>query len=750
MSKKTWWLLLLAFFGLVAAALFLMLPIRGVNLTTGTAGWASSGCFANGGFYATTGFERRISAHERQGITLWGSYCGGDADTGELHSSVFQAPAILELFVAGYPGSDKPGLQLALETEDTHRRLPLPASKLAGGVWVKLHWWLPKDWRGQRVRLIAIDHESSPGVWLGVSNPRSLSILNFVRLQWRSWCKATVAYLYQIVLFLLPGFAVACLVIARRDRALSPVYLVMIVICVGSVLGYISFWAFFFSKGIGRFLSFAVYLTAIGALLIPSITPRQAIKTTARLIRQPILLTVLAGLCYTSFYFAFEDPFLPGIGYPSDRFFAQILAADNVIPEIFADRIWDRKPLIPFCCNDWLSSDRPPLQAGIVLLERPLREMSDGELSYQLLSSGLQCFWICGVWCLLVVIGSNAPRIRQVLGFLIFSGFLFYNSVYAWPKLLSATYILFLLCILFEINISRRRPTRFEAVLAAICLGLALMAHPGATFSLAVFLVLLVRIRKFITLRQAALVLALVVAFYLPWSLYQKYVDPPGNRLLKMHLGGVMQVDSRTTWQAISDTYRATKGRDLVYYKWLNIAFLAGKDPFDSYGLTHVKAFQIDHEATERSRTSQRYYMWNAVGLVNAGWLAGLFLLVKRRRLTAIPYAWWLIAAALANLVFWSVITFGPFETQTAHSSYADILLVSIGLLGLILALPRIVFALLFLWQIFNFFVVWVWSAPARIAQPYIIQWPMILMGTVITLYLLWFTWRQTDPEARL
>ena len=160
----------------------------------------------------------------------------------------------------------------------------------------------------------------------------------------------------------------------------------------------------------------------------------------------------------------------------------------------------------------------------------------------------------------------------------------------------------------------------------------------------------------------------------------------------------MIPVDSRTTWQAISDSYRTTKWQDLVRYKLLNIAFLVGHDPFDSYGLTHVHGLHIDHEATERSRTSQRFYMWNAVGLVNFGWLAGAYLLWKKRgRATAIPYAWWLIAAALANLVFWSVITFGPFETQTAHSSYADILLISAGLLGLILALPRLFFVLLFL-----------------------------------------------------
>ena len=336
-----------------------------------------------------------------------------------------------------------------------------------------------------------------------------------------------------------------------------------------------------------------------------------------------------------------------------------------------------------------------------------------------------------------------------MIGVLIFSGFLFYNSVYTWPKLLAATCILFLLSILFEVTRTKRAVTYFETVLGAACLGLALVALPGSTFSLAVFAILLVRMRHSFTLRQMATGVLIVVAFYLPWMAYQKCVDPPGNRQLKMHLASIIPIDSRTTWQGIRDSYHSRTWDEIARFKWKNITFLAGRDFFHSYGLTDWKALQIDHAATDRSRFVQRFYMWNAVGLVNWGWLAGLFLVFKRPRpRLAIPYAGWLIAAALANLVFWSVITFGPNETQTAHSSYADILLVSIGLLSLILTLPRIFFLLLLTWQLLNFFVVWVWSLPARIAQPVVFQWPMIVSGVVLTLVLLWLTLRQRSDYS--
>jgi hypothetical protein len=51
---------------------------------------------------------------------------------------------------------------------------------------------------------------------------------------------------------------------------------------------------------------------------------------------------------------------------------------------------------------------------------------------------------------------------------------------------------------------------------------------------------------------------------------------------------------------------------------------------------------------------------------------------------------------------------FGPGATVTTHSSYADILLLSVGLLGWILTLPRYAVAVVFLLQAVNLLVVWV------------------------------------------
>lgn len=734
------WLLLVA----LAVAALCFLPAHAVNLTSPNSPWTAQGCFKLGSVNPATRFDKRISLGERKDLTLWGSWGDGSADTGELLSPAFKAPRILELVISGYAGT--PGLEIFLERQDNGARFPLPVGVQPTEYWRKYHCWIPAEIRGRSVRLVAVDKAPGATGWLGVSNPLEISLLGLFQQQLRSSLLPMLIFLAQLALFLVPGFVLAGLLAARRP--LGPIYLVVIVIATGATLGYLAFWAYFFSKVFGIIFSYGVYALS-ASVLLPRVRSKAAFKITAQQIAEPLLYSTLAGLCYACFYFLFASPYAPGSFAAGNRFFTLERPGDNIIPYIFDERIYDRKPVRPFCCDDWLSSDRPPLQAGIVLLERPFPLMKDMDLRYELLASALQCFWICGVWCLLKSLNTPRRRIRQVLGFLIFSGFLFYNSVYTWPKLLAAACLLFVLAIVFEALRTKRPTSYFEAAMGAVCLGLALMAHPGSAFSLLGVAILVLWQRRLFAWRQIALAAAIAAVFYLPWSAYQKFVDPPGNRLLKMHLAGAIPIDARTTWEAIRDAYESHSAGEIIRYKWSNVVFLAGRKFFDAYGLGDVRwqgGPHIDTAATESSRIAQREWIWNAVGIANAGWLAApIVLLTKRRKSLAVPFSGWLIALAIFNLLCWSVVTFGPNETVTTHSSYADILLVMVGLSGFLLTLPRFVYLLLLSLQVFNFFVVWVWSLPARIIPPVLIQLPLLGLGIVAMGAVLWVSFWPGD-----
>lgn len=507
-------------------------------------------------------------------------------------------------------------------------------------------------------------------------------------------------YALDLLLLLLPGFAVTLLV-ARR-RPLSAGRALILTIVSSAALGYLAFWVYFFSRLAGRIYSWVVILGALAPAIV--LLQRDVrLRNLARSLRTPLGYVLIAGISYSSLLFLFKNPFTAGAEYANDRFFSDVRPGDNYIPLIFAERIYAHQPVRPFCCNDWLSSDRPPLQAGIFLLQRPLKPFGNVRLNYELAGIGLQCFWICGVWALLEPMRVPFHRTRQVLGFLIFSGFLFYNSVYVWPKLLAATLVLFVVSILLDIRTRQRAMTGFEAILIAMSFALALMAHPGSVFSAPGLAIFAFWNRRFWNARHVFLGAALVALFIAPWIAYQKLYDPPGNRLLKMHLAGVGPVDSRTVWQAIKDSYRSLDAKTIAAYKWANLRTLIGPHPF-----------LIGR--SEQVRVAQREYLWNALGIFNFGWLAAAVYLPRGKLHPALPHSGLFTAMAASNLFVWSLVLIGPGYTLTEHGSYADFLLLSLGLLGFLLLLPRWMMVILFAAQVLNLFAAWVYVKPALIS----------------------------------
>lgn len=525
----------------------------------------------------------------------------------------------------------------------------------------------------------------------------------------------TLLFLYSssLILFFLPGAAVSFACAARLKLSTEHALVVMVVST--GTFGYLAFWIYLASKVAGQIFSYSLALASLAIVFSFIRTPR--VKILVRELATPAGYVFVTGFCYLSLFYIFSNPFNSGADVANLRFFNGVQPGDNLIPLFFAEKIYAHQPLSPICCGDWLSSDRPPLQAGIFLLQRPLRLLGSVGLQYQILGTVLQCLWICGVWMLLRVLRASAQSIKQALGFLVFSGFLFYNSVYVWPKLLAAAFMLFVAAFFLDARINSRALTGLEIALAALSFSLAILAHPGSVFTLpALFTLLLPRIKPYYA--SAMLILLLFAA---PWMAYQKFYDPPGNRLLKMHLAGVVPVDSRSTWQAFRDSYGSHSLGTIARNKWGNLTGLLGPP----------------------SRIAQREYMFNAIGVVDAAWLVVPFFLMRKDARRALPRAGLLILIALLNILIWALVMFGPAQTFTTVSSYADILILCIGLLGFLLLLPPFVVATLFALEVLNFFA-WVFFKPLALPRPDNIavaptlQWPILIAGLLCTAALLW------------
>ncbi|WP_421658850.1 hypothetical protein [Leptothermofonsia sp. ETS-13] len=428
------------------------------------------------------------------------------------------------------------------------------------------------------------------------------------------------------------------------------------------------------------------------------------------------------------------------------RFFDGTFPPDNVLPKILADRLYsgdDPRPLL----GDWQSSDRPPLQAGIFLLQRPLAQLTGlrGGLHYQIIGTIAQCSWIAAVWALCRTIKLAVRPIAIILAFCIFSGFFFFHSLFVWPKLLAAALVVFACAVLLTAVYADRPPTTIEVGLAAGAMALGMLAHGGVVFTVPAIALLLVRPRTFPAIRQIVVGFAVLLVLLAPWSAYQKLYEPPANRLVKWHLAGVIDTtDKRSASEAIIDAYRSAGLAQILHNKWTNVTELVGNPP--------------DQSNTNYGRRSREYfYVFRGLGILNLGWLVYLWLLIKRpatfkdftRRIGVI------LGVILVSILFWIGIMFGPAATTIHLGSYATMILLFTALAALVTPLPRLLCYALLSFQIVRFILDWVVltavsSDTIVMVAPNTWLFGVAVVSTIATIFLLYRLFQESLPHPSL
>lgn len=124
---------------------------------------AVTGVFTPDGQYSTVG-TFTVAPKAR----AWGSWAGTDTNRGTLTLGPFTAQRRLAFGVAGYPKNEDNGIYL--ERTSTGERLRLPIENV-GETWRWFEFVPFDDWRGESVRLIAIDDAGGWGGWLAVTEP---------------------------------------------------------------------------------------------------------------------------------------------------------------------------------------------------------------------------------------------------------------------------------------------------------------------------------------------------------------------------------------------------------------------------------------------------------------------------------------------------------------------------------------------------------------------------------------------------
>lgn len=467
--------------------------------------------------------------------------------------------------------------------------------------------------------------------------------------------------------------------------------LLAIGLAVSGAAAMLSFWAYYADHTVGLAASYLVPLTSallIGFVLWEWRPPRELVRGVAT----PLGLWVLATafLVYFGFMHGGTDHPLEVAGIR----FAGGLTTDNMIPHFFTEHFYahghhGKPPIFP---PDWLASDRPPLQIGYELAQRPWFWNLNG-LDSQLIGVGLQQLWVIGLWALLAA--ARVGRVSRGLAMIavLFSDLTIVNGFFIWPKLLPAAMLLaaaaLLVTPLWE---QTRRDWRLAAVVAALG-ALAMLAHGSSIFGI-IPLALIALWRGLPSWRWVGAAAAIAILLLVPWSAYQKWGDPPGNRLDRWFLAGDSEVKEEGTLDAVGRAYGEVGFGGALLNKAENFVTLVGGGQMVDTAKMAVEGIE-NHDSVAGvgwPRQILFFYLLPSMGLLL---ITPLVMLFGRRRIRDREdwsFALTAYAVVAIGALAWVLILFGDAISRTDihQGSYLlPILGLAAGAVGLRAVFPR-------------------------------------------------------------
>lgn len=480
--------------------------------------------------------------------------------------------------------------------------------------------------------------------------------------------------------------AAAALLAARLGIRSVPVLLAIALAATG-VLAMLAFWAYYGSRTLGEACTYLILFGSVLAVLW-SLWDRRIDREVLRGLATPLVLWGLGSLFLLYLGFAHEGA-SNALGTAATRFSGQ-LPSDNDIPRFYAEWIYlnahhGTPPEFP---GEWFIGDRPPLQIGYVLEQRPFGWGNEAP-HYETVCLLLQQMWIVGLWALLLA--ARVGRLTRGLAMItvLVSDVAIVNGFFVWPKMLPAAMLLCAAALIATPLWSELRRDPRVGVLIGVLFGLALLAHGGSAFGV-VPLAILAAFRGLPGWRWLGAALLAGIVLMVPWSAFQKYEAPPGDRVTKWMLAGVSEVDERGLGETVIDSYSDEGLGGTLDNKLDNLETMVGVEPTIDGVEKAFDALDAGEPgiALAEVRTVLFFYLLPSMGLLL---IAPLVMLARRWRrgppdLPEWPFALTCFAIVAIGAVGWALLLFGNEWAQTVlhQGSY---LLPVLGLVGAVCGL---------------------------------------------------------------
>ena len=153
---------------------------------------------------------------------------------------------------------------------------------------------------------------------------------------------------------------------------------------------------------------------------------------------------------------------------------------------------------------------------------------------------------------------------------------------------------------------------------------------------------------------------SLIVLMLVPWILYQRLYDPPGNRLIKMHFAGVVEPDNRGVVESLVASYRSQSFGVHLLTRWNNLT----EAPFRGFAIPRNIGALSDY-----IRETNFFSLFPMLGSTLLGLIFIILGAIRRRRFRVSGiYEWSLYL--LGTYLVWAISFFSPDSTVLHQGTY--------------------------------------------------------------------------------
>jgi hypothetical protein len=481
-------------------------------------------------------FEVRREIRRHPETVYWASDWGKPGEK-RLESGLFELPPALVLpYRLAYLGALKPAADASVffECQESGKRLELdlaPTNVSFSERFIEV----PDHFCRASARLVAISRDRE---FIGLSTPYEVD-------SGESWVHAlpsqVLRHFVTMLVLITLGFGGS---VAARAVGTSIAAPIPFAITLGLV-GHLSFFVFYFDTSAGRVLSFSSIGLVLVLLAAFRVRRRRLLADVWAELSEPVWIWVLVSLFFVLLLYVADTG--AGSWQANARFWPAIWSSDNNIAMQVAETVY-RERSIESLLGNWTVSDRPQIQTGIQLILRPFSSLyfltsAHGQhLHYFHHTIGvvMNTFWVLALIHLLREMQLSVRARAATIFAVVFTPFAIFNSVYVWPKMLSGTFgVLALVPVAAPILRARPRDEIYRALpYTAALAALSLLSHGGGVVFL-IGLVIWLFWRAGLPRPSVIVVSALVgLAILLPWQMWQRLIDPPGNALLKSAFAG--------------------------------------------------------------------------------------------------------------------------------------------------------------------------------------------------------------------